>query len=342
MTRLFLLKKTCLALALIFVLMAIAGKVFGQNLAPELRRGERLTAVFEHQKQVFLLSSDRLFQWKKELWLPLAELPAAFESAVSDGKRIWLGGKPGLFFFDPEKKQAQNWRPGTGETADLTFDKKTGELLAASSGMGVFALRDTAFARSILPKTEAFAACHCGNYDWAGTATGLFRISKNGEIQKYAEEGVAGYEVPDNIIDGLFCSPSGALTVAMPEAIAFFGMPDGEPEGHPEHFDYLGEPGNHVFRQIDAPGDGLLFFTEKGVLQLEAGFLGGHDEAHGHGGHGDSDPHAARPLAKYLAPQEISADPDLRKMAWKNGHFDRKNRLWLVADGAIVRLARLP
>jgi ligand-binding sensor domain-containing protein len=71
------------------------------------------------------------------------------------------------------------------------------------------------------PRIYALAATPDSNV-WVGTNIGLYKVPvSKGEIMRYAEEGIEGFELPDNLAERLFSDEASNLWVLMPDQMAF-------------------------------------------------------------------------------------------------------------------------
>ena len=103
---------------------------------------------------------------------------------------------------------------------------------------------------------------------YAATNVGLFRYNAKQNIWiKYAEEGIGGYEMPDNIIESILIDTKSNVWVIMPEHISFIGYGNRD-EVHVPSFDYLGDKETKLMG-INNFRSGYLMITTKGVLFLK-------------------------------------------------------------------------
>ena len=56
---------------------------------------------------------------------------------------------------------------------------------------------------------------------WVGTNLGLYKVPVTGEVLRYAEEGIEGFEIPDNLVEHLFADEASNVWALLPEQMAF-------------------------------------------------------------------------------------------------------------------------
>lgn len=317
-------------------IQALSAQVF--RLPDQPGASENAVRLLEYRGQLFLVTSRHVYQKKKAGFELLYSAPATLRDAEIAGHTLWLGADDGLWQWTPDAGSAprQTRLVRNGVTA-LAPGEKNGDLLVATAAEGAFTLRDTQVVRTWVLNTRIEDACTVGGYTWLGTEAGLLRISADSFVQKYAEEGVAGFEIPDNIVTHLFRAGPTTLAVVMPEALAFFPITKGVAPAHGEHFDFLGEHGNTVRDLAQRPGGDFVFCTDKGVLWLSGAFLNEpHRETASTEVYDNSKNPKARklPLAALLPGETDAADN------WDTAFFDAVGNLWLANSHAVARIPK--
>ena len=312
---------------------------FAQPKLPVFRANENIVSVLEQNGHPVLVTNQYIYRVSKKKWVLWLETPLPVQTtAVSQG-RLWVGGNKGLYWLDADAQKWRQWTalPGLIPVNTLRVDQMTDDLLVASSTQGAFVLHNTDLLHPFVQNTETQVVCSCGNYQWIGTPAGLLRLDAQGNIQKYAEEGVMGFEIPDNIVENLFCSRSQVLTVVSPEPLAFLPIPSKGAPAHGPHFDYLGSAGNEIFNQLELPNGDYLFLTAHGLLRLSTGFLRNPTEEMG-----NVEVHDDRnnPKAIVLPVSHFTDDPILQKEIWRNGFWDKQGNLWLMSNQKILRIKK--
>lgn len=108
---------------------------------------------------------------------------------------------------------------------------------------------------------------------WAGTNTGLYRFHGQQKTQ-YMEEGVANFEIPDNLVENLIVDKTTNLWVIMSDAICKFSIKNdrktSSDQSHIASLTYVGKPNNKVLHIESLKGTGLIFSTTSGLLLLSS------------------------------------------------------------------------
>lgn len=129
---------------------------------------------------------------------------------------------------------------------------------------------------------------------WIATDVGLFRNKKN-EWIRYNEEGVANFEIPDNIVQNLIVDEFGFLWVLMRDGVCVIEVKDyrqknahhnEEEHGHLPSVEFIGYRDNTIYDLAYFKNNGYVFTTDKGVLwmplksdeELLESFHHGHEE----------------------------------------------------------------
>jgi hypothetical protein len=291
--------------------------------------GEKILRLTKFGNTVALLTNQRILQLENGQWTVkwTADMPLTAAAVV--GNNIWAGGNSGLSRIDGE----------TWQSTDMSFEGNTAvtgiaavetaaagdKAIISSYQAGVFET-DRNSLRKIGTEYDVNAVCDCGGYCWLGTNAGLVRI-KADEVVTYTEEGVKGFEIPDNVVDALYCPNGNKLVAIMPEAIDFLDLSNQSSASHGEHFDYVGERDNTVTDVLPMPGGSLLLLTEKGLLLLEGSYSAVHD----HGEYAFKEVFSGNEHAQVI-PVQLGAG------GWQKAFFDTKGYAWLVSDGNSVKI----
>jgi hypothetical protein len=320
----------CITVLLFFALcLSSEAQVFDLPNASQ----EEPVRFFLFNNQTWLATSRHLFQFEKKAWQVRWTSPDSIVTALAAGKYLWVGGKATLKALDlsrmPDPVVFQKQIPVTTIARGL---EQTEVLIGSKDDARLY--KDTSFAGILMASTWVNDICSCGSSVWIGTSAGLTRREPDGRTLIYAEEGVKGYEIPDNIVERLLCLHKGRLlAIVMPEALAFFDVSGKEAPTHPEHFDFLGEPGNAVFDMTELPKGAMLFATAKGgVLRVTMP----EDAPHAKQPH----EHGQRPVAERIYPEREIKGAGLEKQVWKLVFADKKKDVWLANAGKVIRIKK--
>ena len=160
---------------------------------------------------------------------------------------------------------------------------------------------------------------------WLGSNLGLHRYHR-GRWTRYNEEGVANFEIPDNLVEHLLPDQAGTVWVVMSEAVC--ALPAGPRPAELPTTTFLGRPGNELLAAAYLPGAGRLFATTLGLLLLPAtgaGEFGSFEPAPA------TDIVAPRPLLRPVALPALAAPPRLAQL-------DARQHLWLADSQALLQL----
>jgi hypothetical protein len=101
---------------------------------------------------------------------------------------------------------------------------------------------------------------------WVGTNLGLYKYTeKLNSWQKYSEEALGGYDMPDNIVEHIYPDKAGAAWVTMPAYISYVAK--GEQEDEIPSFNYLGDAQTQLLH-VQLLKKGYLMATNKGIIYL--------------------------------------------------------------------------
>lgn len=198
-----------------------------------------------------------------------------------------------------------------------------GDLWVGAAGYGAYRGRPGRFEPVLrIPGISAGVAT-ADSAVWLGTNLGLHRYHR-GHWTRYNEEGVANFEIPDNLVEKLLPDHAGTTWVVMSDAVC--ALPAGERPAELPAATYLGRPGNELFAVAYLPGAGRLFATGLGLLLLPAPTareFGSFEPA-------STDVVAPKSLLRPLALPGLAAPPRLARL-------DAHQRLWLAdAQGLLV------
>ncbi len=115
------------------------------------------------------------------------------------------------------------------------------------------------------PVTYCIASTPDSNI-WVGTNIGLYKIlSKTLQSERYAEEGIEGYSIPDNIVEKLYADDDSNVWAQLSETIVFISS---EQQSEPPAFDFIGDKENKLLSvvKLNTVKDGYLFATGKGIV----------------------------------------------------------------------------
>ncbi|MEI6410731.1 MAG: hypothetical protein WCR52_15180, partial [Bacteroidota bacterium] len=267
---------------ILVLLFCCFGMLTSQAQVFTLSGGEKDIPVrfFKWEGETWLATNHHLFSFKKKDWQLRWTSSDSIVTAVAVEGRIWVGEHKHLIALDFKRNGDPVIFKQKSDVMALAHGNGANSLLVGTSD-NVFLYKDTLLEKTLLSKIWVNDLCVCGDYTWIGTSIGLSAIAPDGTIQQYAEEGVKGFEIPDNIVEHILClAKRKVLTITMPVALAFFDLNQATLPSHPDHFDYLGERDNNVLDASDATGGSAVFATTLGGVLLVRLPGGPHDHDH--------------------------------------------------------------
>jgi len=230
-------------------------------------------------RTTYLITAHSVLELKKRQPILRYHSTSPVRCALATDSVLWLGTEQGLLQLRRQHASAE-WAaqpvaaPGPAPITMLTADA-SGTVWVGVAGYGVYHLQGQGL-RSVLQIPAVTAGLTTADSSvWVGTNLGLHRW-QHGIWTRYNEEGVANYEIPDNLVEQLVLDNNGSLWVFMSDAITVFEHPTRPAigTGHLPTVKYLGQPNNTVYSVVYLPGRGHLFATALGLLLLPAQHAG--------------------------------------------------------------------
>ncbi|MGI4762896.1 MAG: hypothetical protein ACRYF0_19450 [Janthinobacterium lividum] len=248
---------------------------------------------------------------------------APVQCATATDTTLWLGTRQGVLVLGTRHFGARALPLPTAEPAGAItalFHDRQGALWVGVDGQGAFRQQpDGQLAQELRTPAVSAGAVTADSSVWLATNIGLSR-KQGARWTRYNEEGVANFEIPDNIVNKLLLDNAGSLWVIMSDAIAVVDAAGRRAEGELPTVKFLGQPGNEVFGVVHLPGEGRLFATAQGLLLLPAEPAASFAPATG----------TDQVLPKQLL-QPVAAPAGRPVLA----QLDARQRLWLVSDEAV-------
>lgn len=235
--------------------------------------------ILSSGKRIFLVSQDRIFEFKGKKLQPVLELPDLITDAVLQKKNLVIATKSGLTIVETESftvlpnsfpKEAVN-----GLSVDA-YDR----LWVATPFKGCFVQAgDGPFEQKLnTPNIYTIRSSPDSN-TWVGTNVGLYKMSgKDFHLTRYAEEGYSGYELPDNYVEKIFVDERSNVWVVMPDHLSF--KKNDHFTGEIPSYNYIGQKNNDIQTIISLDKGSYLFITEQGSILLPSSSL--KEEHHHH------------------------------------------------------------
>lgn len=290
---------------------------------------EAPVALLTAGRATYLVTAQSVFELAGRQFVRRYQSAAPIRCALAaDSGGLWLGTQQGLL-----RLGTQEWRarplalPAPAAPAPITalLRDAAGTVWVGALGYGVYQLRGGALQSQLRVPTVNAGLATADSSVWLATNIGLHRW-QHGEWTRYNEEGVANYEIPDNLVERLLLDNAGSLWVLMSEGISVFeeAARRGAEAAHLPTVKYFGRPGNEVYSVIYLPGQGHVFATGMGLLLLPAQPRG--ELAH-------FEPTTDR----VEAPQVLVplSGPALPAAGARLLQVDARQRIWVVSPGEV-------
>jgi len=306
--------------------------------APLLARPHTPYPLAGHEKPVALLQAGRatwvvtehsVWQLEKGKFVRKYQSASPVQCATATDTTLWLGTRQGVValgtrHFAPRPLAL----PGPAAEANITalFRDAQGALWVGANGQGVFRqAADGTLVQELHTPAINGGVATADSSVWIATNIGLSR-RQGQEWTRYNEEGVANYEIPDNIVEKLLPDNLGNLWVIMSDGICVFEGPGRRAAAEAElpTVRFLGHPVNEVYGVAYLRGEGRLFATEMGLLLLPP-------EPAANPAAAVSDQVETKQLLRPVPSPAGPTPPTLVQL-------DAQQRLWLVSADAVTVL----
>lgn len=110
-------------------------------------------------------------------------------------------------------------------------------------------------------------ACTPDSNVWVGTNIGMYKIPPRGtQIFRYVEEGLEGFDLPDNLVERIFADDSSNIWAITPDYISFISSANFR--GEIPNYTYVGNKQNIIYDICKIPINehSYLFSTSQGLI----------------------------------------------------------------------------
>jgi len=275
MCRLFSLIFRPLGLALLLASGLLAGSpLLARPRAPYPLAGhEKPVALLRAGRATWVVTEHSVWQLEKGKFVRKYQSASPVQCATTADTTLWLGTRQGVVALGTRRFVPRPLAlPGPAAAANITalFRDAQGSLWVGANGQGVFRqAADGTLVQELHTPAINGGVATADSSVWIATNIGLSR--RQGQAwTHYNEEGVANYEIPDNIVEKLLPDNLGNLWVIMSDGICVFEGPGRRAAAEAElpTVRFLGRPGNEVYGVAYLRGEGRLFATEMGLLLL--------------------------------------------------------------------------
>lgn len=263
-------KKVFSACAFIFLFSNLQAKHNNGVFEKELKN---FVTILQAGNKKFLITANEIFLLGKNKTALKTSFSFTCNDACEYENKIALATGNGIVVYDDLKNTATGFMPQkiTGRITHIQKDIN-GRLWFTKEFEGCFMTNGTeVFQKIKVPATYSLVAAGDSNI-WAGTNVGLYKIPASGAaITKFAEEGIEGNDIPDNLVERLFADSKSNVWAIMPEHISFIAHSNENSE-FPD-YGYLGTKENELYHIAELPDkkkQSYLFATKQGILYIPA------------------------------------------------------------------------
>lgn len=224
--------------------------------------------ILSDSKKEFLVSSKGIELIEKNKTVEKLAFAFNCNDATILNENILLATDVGIKVFNTSDDSLKNYLPEISAkkiTHVITDELK--RVWFSVEFEGCFIIDNNAvFARVTAPVIYSLASTPDSNV-WVGTNIGLYKVSlKEDKVFRYAEEGIEGLELPDNLVERLFTDNKSNVWVLMPEQVAF--IPGKDFEGELPVYNHIGTKNNAIYSICDLPqsSSAYLFATAEGII----------------------------------------------------------------------------
>ena len=265
---------------LLLLLLLLASRLPGRARPParyQLATAEKPVALLPAGRATYLITEHSVFELGRRQLVRRYQSEALIRCALATDTALWLGTQQGALRLSIRHFAARRLSlPDAAGQAPITALCRDagGRIWVGALGFGVFRQADATvnspFESVLSVPTVSAALATTDSSVWIGSSLGLNRF-RRGAWTRYNEEGVAGLEIPDNLVDKLLPDNAGNFWVLMSAGISVFpGGGTAAPAAPAElpTATFIGWPGNEVFSVASLPGLGRVFATAMGPLLL--------------------------------------------------------------------------
>jgi ligand-binding sensor domain-containing protein len=326
-----------LSITLIFSLFLGQNATLAQTQMT-LPTAEKPIDIIEFQRQIFLVTEHAVYVADKKEARKVFQSESSIKAAAATKNFLCVATGAGLFMANaaiisdnaPFKKR----QLPTDKTdfVALKTDPTAPQIWVATRDNGIYIVNDSI--EKLMNKAlfvNDIAVVSPADY-WIGTDAGLVH-RVGGETIRYAEEGVAGFEIPDNIVEKLHIINGEKLVVQMSGPLSIFHLSGEKTSAHGVNLGFIGTKGNAIFDLKGLPDGAVLAATAAGLTHLPKHILADEHENQGfHEIFSEADRHEATKLElSSLGFKNLEKSAIVKKIL-----LDSSQNLWLATDGQLL------
>lgn len=310
-------------LLLLGCLLALAAPAQTRYALPQPEQPVALLAV---GRTHYLVTQGGVYELAGRQLLPRYQSSSPIRCALALDTALCLGTQRGALSLHPGHWQAHAWAIPIPEAPVATLLRDAeGALWIGAEGYGTYRGRPGAWEPVLRVPGVSAGVATPDSAVWLGSNLGLHRYHR-GRWTRYNEEGVANFEIPDNLVERLLPDHAGTVWVVMSDAVC--ALPAGPRPAELPTATYLGRPGNELLAAAYLPGTGRLFATAQGLLLLPAASA---TEFASFEPAPNTDAIGPKPLLRPVRLPALAGAPRLAQL-------DSRQRLWLADSQGLLLL----
>lgn len=330
----FMVKKKC-AVILHFLFLFSSGKMLSQPIftSPD---NDQIIDCFSISNRDIILTEHTIFITNKGIIRHSHRISERIIDGIMTNSKFWFCTESGIYKSSIKKDKLIDIQKINFPLSDYSSVKLKTELSnhenvwVFTRDEGIYkSVGDSVF--SLLLKANMLNDLFVVSGDdyWMATDAGLLH-KVGGNIFKYSEEGVAGFEVPDNIVDNLYGDVD-HLMAKMSSTISLLKLEGENTESHGKTISYIGEKGNSIYHACFLSNGSVLFATQMGLICLSKdSFTHEAEDDIFHEVFQASENSAARLLNSSILPSKSIRIYKIRQLT--------RNKLYLIGEKTIYRM----
>ncbi len=229
-----------------------------------------LVQLLETGKQRFCITQNAVYSITKKGLEKKAALPFLCTDAIVYKGNIALATDAGLQLFDTKNNALTALLPQKINGAINHLQADAGNHIWFTKEFeGCYMIDDSneVLQKIKVPVTYSLAYTN-DNTIWVGTNVGLYKVPASGSaIERYAEEGIASNDLPDNLVERLYTGAKTNLWVVMPGHVSYIAADNNDE--FPD-YEFIGDKNNELYHiaAINGFTQAYLFATSQGILLM--------------------------------------------------------------------------
>ncbi len=324
---------------LVFSVFLAQNPIFAQTQR-DLPTAEKTIEIVEFQRQIFLVTEHAVYLADKKEVRKVFQSESTIKAAVATKNFFCLATGAGLFtanaaiITDNTTFKKRQLPTDKTDFVALRADPTSPQIWVATRDNGIYIINDST--EKLMLKAlfvNDLAVVSPADY-WIGTDAGLVH-RVGGETIRYAEEGVAGFEIPDNIVEKLHIINGEKLVVQMSGPLSIFHLAGEKTSAHGVNLGFIGTKGNAIFDLKGLSDGAVLAATAAGLTHLPKHILA---DEHEHQGFHEIFSEADRHEATKMDLENLGFKKDNAPTVVKKILLDSRQTIWLATDGKLLSI----